>query len=70
MAKIKQYIEELRAKDQKTLTAELVKMQIALQKARVDMAFSRLKDNSSIDKTRKQIARLKTVMAEKEIHYD
>ncbi len=68
MAKTKQNLESLRSKDAKTLRTDLSKVNTELQKARVDLAFGRLKKTSTINELRKQIARLQTFLSEQESH--
>lgn len=66
MAKTKQVLETLRQKDVKTLRAELSDNQTKLQKARVDLAFGRLKTHSTVNDLRKTVARIQTVLKEQE----
>ncbi len=57
---------KLRDKDLKALRTDLTESQTSLQKARVELAFGRLKDVSQLNKLRKSIARLQTLLHEKE----
>lgn len=66
MAKVTNTLETLRQKDVKALQQELADVRVALQKARVDLAFGRLPKPSEVMKMRKQIARIQTVLSEKE----
>lgn len=66
MSKLAKALETLRQKESKVLVKELTEAQTALQKARVDLAFGRLPNNAQIDQLRKQIARIKTVLKQKE----
>ncbi len=66
MAKTTQDFTKLREKDAKALRTELSTAQADLQKARVDLAFGRLKDVSRVSKLRKQVARIQTLLHEKE----
>jgi ribosomal protein L29 len=67
MSKLKQELEGLRQKDAASLKTQLAEARIALQKARIDAAFSRLQKTSTIATIRKQIARLQTLLNEKEM---
>lgn len=66
MAKISKILEQLRLKEAAALRKELTDAQVALQKARVDVAFGRLPKTSQIELFRKQVARIQTVLKEKE----
>ena len=66
MPKLKQDMKQLREKDVKSLRTELAASQTDLQKARVNFAFGRLKDTSNLNALRKNIARLQTLLREKE----
>lgn len=67
--KLKQELQKLRTQDAKVLRQERDKTQIALQKAKVDLAFGRATKPSAIRELRKQIARVETVLQEKEHHH-
>lgn len=66
MSKIAQQLESLRQKDVKALRQELKEAQAQLQKSRVDLAFGHANKPSELRSTRKQIARLQTILQEKE----
>lgn len=61
MTKSQQELTTLRQKDQKSLLKELSESRLALQKARVELAFGRLKKTSTINELKKKIARIETV---------
>lgn len=67
MSKVAKELDQLRQKDVKALQLQLVELQTALQKARVDLAFGRLPKTTVVSQSRRQIARLKTVLQEKEL---
>lgn len=66
MTKAKEERQTLRNKDSKILKKELAESEAVLQKTKVNVAFGRLKMTSLIAKRRKQIARIKTILREKE----
>lgn len=66
MAKAIKEKETLRQKDASVLRKELAEVRVALQKARVDLAFGRLPKTSQVSELRKQVARLETILKEKE----
>lgn len=66
MAKITKALESIRAKDATALHKEMAELKVTLQKSRVDLAFGRLPNLSSVNATRKQIARIETILKEKE----
>lgn len=66
MTKVKEERQTLRNRDNKVLKKELAELETVLQKTRVNVAFGQLKMTSLIAKRRKQIARIKTILREKE----
>lgn len=60
-----QTLKELREKDIKTLTKELIQLNEKLAKLRADLAFKKLKNVKQVFVTRKQIARIWTILNEK-----
>ncbi len=66
MAKVKQELEILRQKEVKVLQQDLAEAQTALQKNNVDIAFGRSTKVSTLRQLRQQVARIKTVIREKE----
>lgn len=67
MAKISKELEELRQKDRPALQKELADTRIALQKARIDVAFGRLPKTSSVGVLRRRIARVQTLLKAQEV---
>ncbi len=67
MAKPTSELEQLRQKDLTVLNRELQECNLKLQRSTVDLAFGRLPKTSQIRLLRRQIARLKTVLKEKEM---
>ncbi len=65
MAKMTKDLETVRQKDVIALHLELRESQSTLQKSRVDLAFGRLPKVSEINRIRKHIARLQTVIGQK-----
>lgn len=61
----KQILKELREKDIKTLTKELVGLNEKLAKLRADLAFRKLKNVKQVYLTRQQIAQIWTILNEK-----
>ncbi len=55
-------INKLRKKSKKDLRKELQKKRIELRKLRFDVAAMRLKNNSKLKKTKKDIARILTLI--------
>ncbi len=66
MPKVKQELDNLRQKDLTALRRELTESQQTLQKSRVELAFGRLPNVSTINRLRRQIARVQTIISEKE----
>lgn len=60
-------ISELRTKTKKELLTLLQSLQKELLSLRFDLAKEKLKDTSRVKKIRKDVARIKTVLREKEI---
>ncbi len=60
-----QTLKELREKDIKTLTKELVLMNEKLTKLRSDLAFRKLKNIRQITLTRRSIAQIWTILNQK-----
>jgi len=58
-------IEELRSRSQEELKKMLKENAEKLHKLRFDLAFSRLKDLSTIQKTKREIAKIKTLLNQK-----
>ena len=63
--KSKEQLKTIRTKDVKTLTKELALEYEKLQKMRFSVRFRNLKDISQINKIKKHIARIYTVLQEK-----
>lgn len=60
-----QILKELREKDIKALTKELIEMRQKMTKMRTDLAFKKLKNIRQIRETRCRIAQIWTVINEK-----
>ncbi len=67
MAKLKLQRETIRSKQSPALAEQLAETQLKLQKARVDLAFGRLTKPATISQLRKEVARLQTILKEKEM---
>lgn len=63
--KIKTELQELRSKNKKELFSEMQEAQKKLTELRLGQAFRKLKNYKEINKTRKKIARLWTILTEK-----
>jgi large subunit ribosomal protein L29 len=66
MSKLQKTLESIRSKDHAALKKELAELKVSLQKSRVELAFGRLPNVSQINEMRKQIARIETVLKQKE----
>lgn len=64
--KSKKYLEELKAKDTKALNEDLVSAKKELFSLRFQNATNQLDNTARIKEVRRNIARIKTVMAEKQ----
>lgn len=63
--KSKEFLKTTRSKDIKVLHSDLQKEYDAIQKLRFGEKFRNVKDHSKINKARKNIARIYTVLGEK-----
>lgn len=63
----KKQLAELHTKDEKELTKMIVDLQTELVKLRTDLGAGKLKDVQQVNKKGRDLARIKTIIKEKEL---